>query len=116
MTLPEVLLWEQLRGRRCGLRFRRQHPVGPYVADFCCLAERLIVEVDGEAHGRGDRPCCDRTRDRFLEENGFRVLRIAAADVQRDVEAVVASIVAYAGRPLHHQPLAGGPPPRSGEE
>nr|WP_324255282.1 DUF559 domain-containing protein [Sphingomonas sp. PL-96] len=52
MSLPEVLLWRELRARPAGLRFRRQHPAGPYVLDFFCSAQRLAVEVDGDAHGR----------------------------------------------------------------
>jgi len=55
MSLPEVLLWQQLRKRDQGLRFRRQHPAGPYVLDFYCPSIKLAVEVDGEAHARGDR-------------------------------------------------------------
>ena len=116
MTLPEVLLWQELRGGKTGRKFRRQHPVGPYIADFCSNAGRLIVEVDGEDHGRGDRPVRDALRDRFLEDNGYRVLRIAAADIMRDVEAVTTAIQAHAARPLHHSASPSGPPPRAGEE
>ena len=112
MSLPEVLLWERLRGQRTGLRFRRQHPIGPYIAHFYAATERVVIEIDGETHGRGEQLAHDRMRDEFLEENGCRVLRIAAAEVLRDVEAVVVSIVTFASRPLHH--ASHGPPPRSG--
>jgi very-short-patch-repair endonuclease len=115
MSLSEVLLWQQLRGRKAGVKFRRQHPIGPYVVDFYCSHASLIVEIDGEAHSRGEQPVRDRSRDQFLEENGYRVLRIAAAEVLRNVEAVVASVVAHAEAPLHHSPAASGPPPRAGE-
>ena len=51
MTLPEVLVWQHIRGRRLdGIRFRRQHPIGPYILDFFCEDARLAVEVDGESH------------------------------------------------------------------
>jgi very-short-patch-repair endonuclease len=53
MTLPEVILWQWLRQRPDGLKFRRQHPTGPYVLDFFCSDARLAIEVDGEAHSRG---------------------------------------------------------------
>ena len=56
MSLPEVLLWRELRKRPGGLRFRRQHPAGPYVLDFACLDARVALEVDGEAHGLGCEP------------------------------------------------------------
>jgi len=76
MSLPEVLLWERLRGRRNGLSFRRQHPIGPYVADFDCAAARLVVEVDGEAHADASRSASDDYRDQFMQENGYQVLRL----------------------------------------
>jgi very-short-patch-repair endonuclease len=114
MSLPEVMLWQQLRGGKSGLKFRRQHPVGPYIVDFYCREASLVVEVDGEAHSRGDRPERDKLRDAFLIENGHKVLRIPAADVLRDAGAAAASIAAFAARPLH-QPAA-APPPRAGED
>jgi very-short-patch-repair endonuclease len=116
MSLPEVLLWRQLRGKSTGLKVRRQHPVGTYVADFFCRDARLVIEVDGEVHGRGEMPERDAARDRFMKDNGLDVLRVRASDVLRDVEAVTALIVARAARPLHHSPAASGPPPRSGED
>ena len=96
MSLPEVFLWQELRQRPAGLKFRKQHPSGTYSADFFCHAARLIVEVDGEAHDRGDRPDRDAVRDRWFEERRFDVLRIPAAEVLRDLEAVVRAIVARA--------------------
>ena len=70
---PEVLLWQRLKGGQSGVKFRKQHPIGDYVADFYCAATRTVIEVDGEAHNRGDRPRRDIDRDRFLKENGYRV-------------------------------------------
>jgi very-short-patch-repair endonuclease len=112
MTLPEVILWQALRQRPQGLKFRRQHPSGPYVLDYFCGDARLAIEVDGEAHSRGDRPQRDKARDRWLAEAGIATLRVPAADVLEDADAVVGWIVteAVARLPLHHP--AGGPPPR----
>lgn len=104
MTLPEVLLWQELRKRPAGLRFRRQHPAGAYVLDFFCPRHRIAVEVDGEVHGRGDAP----VRDAWLIGEGISIMRIRAADVLRDVEAVVLHIVVNA--------RGGLPPPLSGED
>jgi very-short-patch-repair endonuclease len=112
MSLPEVLLWQRLRGSATGMKFRRQHPVGPYVADFFCREASLAVEVDGQIHDASEWH--DRERDRFFETNGLQVLHVAAADVLADPDAVAASIGALALRPLH-QPAA-GPPPRAGED
>jgi very-short-patch-repair endonuclease len=115
MTLPEVLLWQQLRGRPAGLRFRRQCPINGYVLDFACLDRRVAIEVDGEAHGMGDRPQRDEWRDATLAQLGFETLRIAARDVLEDLDAALRFIVDRCeSRPLHHAPH--GPTPRSGED
>ena len=114
MSLPEVQLWQRLRGKAGGLKFRRQHPVGPYVVDFYCREASLVIEIDGEAHSRGDRPARDELRDRFLRDNGLRVLQVAAARILHDADAAADAIVAYAARPLHHP--SDGPPPRAGED
>ncbi len=117
MSLPETLLWQRLRGKKAGLKFRRQHPAGPYVIDFFCPEASLAIEIDGEGHNRGDRPQRDETRDAFLTENGFNVLHVAAARILKDPDAAAEAIAAYAARPLHHLPEeANGPPPRTGEE
>jgi len=112
MSYPEVLLWQRLRGATAGARFRRQHPIGPYVADFCCVGSRLVVEVDGEIHaGRLDY---DAEREGFLIGNGYRVVHVLAADILKDADGVAASIASLASLPLHH--AAHGSPPRSGED
>ncbi|MGU3317153.1 endonuclease domain-containing protein [Sphingomonas sp. M6A6_1c] len=116
MSLAEVLLWEQVRGRKLGVKVRKQHPIGPYTADFYCAKARLVIEVDGEAHDRGDQPQRDASRNGFMLENGYRVLRIGAADILRDMDAVITAIRASAAVPLHHSPPASGPPPRAGED
>jgi very-short-patch-repair endonuclease len=116
ITLPEVLLWQRLRGKAGGIKFRRESPIGPYVADFYCSKARLVIEIDGEAHNRSERPVRDANRDAFLRENGYKVLRISASDILKDVDAAADLIVrsSQAEIPLH-QPLA-GPRPRAGEE
>ena len=94
MSLPEVLLWTRLR--RPGepsVKFRRQHPRGPYVLDFYCRAAGLNVEIDGEMHAREERVRADRSRDAWLTGNGVRVLRIAAAVVLADPDQVAAWVV-----------------------
>jgi very-short-patch-repair endonuclease len=96
MTLPEVRLWLALRGNDAGLRFRRQYPAGGYVLDFYHAPSRLAVEVDGEAHERGDRPARDAQRDAWLAERGVLVVRYSARDVLAELEAVVRQIVALA--------------------
>ena len=119
MSLPEVLLWERLRGGRTGMKFRRQHPIGPYVADFYCAAAKLAIEIDGEVHDRSGQIEHDGKRDAFIEENGYQVLRVSAADVMNATDAVVSMIVARvtevvgAEAPLHRFAV---PLPASGED
>ena len=96
MTPPEIGLWLALRRNEAGLRFRKQHAVDDYVLDFYCAPARLAVEVDGEAHNRGDRPTRDTVRDAWLVSQGLRVLRYPAIDILSNLDDVVRQIVAVA--------------------
>ena len=87
----ERYLWRFLRDRRfLGLKFRRQHPIGPFVVDFCCLESRVILELDGGQHISAH--CYDRKRSQYLEQEGYRVLRFWDNEVLREVDAVFAKI------------------------
>ena len=114
MTLPEVILWHWLRQRPNGLKFRRQCPTGDYVLDFFCSDARLAIEVDGEAHSMGDRPRHDGVRDAWLRSVGIATLRIPAAAVLDDSDAVLQCVLTEATKrlPLHHPAPPAGPPPR----
>ena len=115
MTLPEVVLWQHLRGRPGGLKFRRQHPAGPYVLDFYCEEARLCIEVDGAVHEFGDSATADAYRDRWLAEADIRTLRVAARDVLGNLESVLQLILEECrARPLHHSAAPSGPPPLQG--
>ena len=114
MSLPEVLLWQRLRGSPNSVAFRKQHPIDPYVADFYCSKARLVIEIDGIAHDMGDRPERDEARDLFLAERGYHVLRIAADDILKDADGVANSIVTYAANPLRQRSAL--PPPSPGED
>ncbi len=118
LSLPEVLLWQQLRKRPHGLKFRKQFPFREMTVDFACLERRLIIEIDGEAHSYGDQPRRDAARDAILKREGFRVLRIAARDVLKNMDGVLQFIAASCSDvgPLHHNAARRGSPPRSGEE
>jgi very-short-patch-repair endonuclease len=98
MTLPEGILWQLLRERPDGLKFRKQHPFERCTADFYCPAAKLVVEVDGESHEREGRPERDARRDSWLRDRGLTVLRFTAADVLSDPESVVTAILFAARR------------------
>ena len=77
-TALESRLWHELRAKRLdGWKFKRQVPIGPYVADFVCLEARLIVEVDGPLHRQTEQRLKDGERDAVLRRHGFRVLRFS---------------------------------------
>ena len=82
MTLPEVSLWQRLRGHRPGIR--RQHAMGPYILDFYCAAARLCIEIDGQTHDLDH----DTRRDAWLKTQGIDTIRLPAGDVLRDPDAV----------------------------
>jgi len=87
MTVPEQRLWWILRKRQLdGYRFRRQHPIGDYIVDFCCPTVGLVIEVDGDPHA--DRIEYDDRRTRWLEQQGYRVLRVGNHDVMTNLSGV----------------------------
>ena len=114
MSLPEVLLWRELRRRPLGLKFRRQHPTREGVADFYCHSARLIVEVDGATHAQSGQGARDGRRDAAHEERGLRTLRIPAGEVLANAADVADRIARTATssplRPFGAPPLAGEDP------
>jgi very-short-patch-repair endonuclease len=100
MTEGERLLWRKLRSKSLGFKFRRQHPLGFYVADFACLDPRLIVEIDGSQHA--DQQDYDARRDEFFGSHGFYVMRFPAnlpfSGLQSMVEAIFNRLTALAAQ------------------
>jgi 5-methyltetrahydrofolate--homocysteine methyltransferase len=100
----ERKLWERLRDRKLdGMKFRRQGRIGPYIVDFVCLEAKLIVEIDGDVHDLPGRREKDAIRQRWLEREGFRVLRFSDRDSRNDIDrvlAVIAAAVAAVPSPL----------------
>ncbi|MBS3771066.1 MAG: endonuclease domain-containing protein [Bacteroidales bacterium] len=90
MTQAEKLLWEHLRKKKLGVRFKPQHPIGRFIADFYCHQAKLVVEIDGEIHD-GQKEY-DIGRAGEMEEYGIRVLRFKNSEVFEDIEGVVERI------------------------
>jgi len=95
------------------LRFRRQQPFGPYIADLFCPAAKLVIELDGDQHGAKDALAYDDARTHFLRERGYRVLRFSNDDVLRDPDRVAEVILAAVG-PLPEIRSADFDPPSRG--
>jgi very-short-patch-repair endonuclease len=93
MTRAETLLWRHLKANRLsGLGFRRQTPMGNYIADFVAHSCKLVVEVDGESHDFEERFRHDARRDEWFVSHGYRVLRFTNDDVMKNLEGVVIAI------------------------
>ena len=102
-TDVESKLWTCLRARQLmGAKFRRQHPIGPFITDFCCVERRLIVELDGGQHAGQIE--ADQRRTEFIELSGYRVLRFWDNEVLNNIEGVMERICEALGRP-HPNPL-----------
>ncbi len=93
-TLTETILWQALSGSKLGVCFRRQVPVGRYIADFLASSVKLIVEVDGGCHTTPAGRRADARRDRYLAKLGYRVVRIPAAMVQHQLAEAVGIVAA----------------------
>jgi len=99
-TSAERRLWRELRQlKQIGCKFRQQVPIDHFIVDFACLSRRLIVEVVGGTHSTDREIARDARRERYLKEQGFRILRVWNADVRENMEGVMDTIVAVLDTP-----------------
>ena len=102
MTISEARLWSAIKGGQAGARFRRQVPIGRWIADFACFQPRLVVEVDDLSHDFRD----DTERDADLASEGFSILRLDNKDIAMDLDASFNSVVYW----IEHMREHGRPP------
>ena len=93
MTPAEKRLWEELKGNKLGVHFRRQHVIGMYIADFVSLKNHLVVEVHGEYHCESAQKLADQYRSDYLRGKGYRILRFTNHQVETDIESVMSIII-----------------------
>jgi very-short-patch-repair endonuclease len=96
LTDAETMLWSRMRKDAYGVRFRRQHPIGPFIADFACVRARLVVEVDGATHSTDVERDYDARRDRYMRARGWYVLRFRNDDIYDALGDVVERICGIA--------------------
>ena len=92
MPQPELILWQYLRGKKLGVKFRRQFGIGPYVVDFFCKEKRLVIELDGDSHFSSEAMKKDAIRDEFLKNKLMNVLRFSNLEVTGNVAGVLERI------------------------
>jgi very-short-patch-repair endonuclease len=92
LTDAETILWSRLRRNAHGMRFRRRHPIGPFIADFACIRALPVVEVDGGTHGSDAERAYDARREAFMRARGWRVVRVLNVDVYDGLDGVMEMI------------------------
>ena len=105
LTTAEARLWSRLRAKQCeGLKFRRQHGIGPYIVDFYCPEKSLVIEVDGDIHGVQHQIVRDRRRESYLKSLGLQVIRYMNDDILKNLDGVLED--------LYERVLSGSTSPR----
>jgi very-short-patch-repair endonuclease len=94
-TPQEILVWEKLRNRKIGLKFKRQYSIGGYILDFYCAEKRFIVEIDGGIHKTKEAREYDAVRDKYFEELDYKTLRITNDEVENNIDKVIEKIKFY---------------------
>ena len=104
-TKEEIILWQSLKQKQLGVKFRRQQPIGKYIADFVCFEKKIIIELDGGQHNKSSNIEKDKMRDLFFNQNGFKVVRFWNNEIHQNLDGVIEKIQTEIKCP----PLEGGP-------
>src|SRR4030095_6998991 len=92
LTQAELILWGYLKQKPLGYRFRRQHPINDFIADFFSYKLHLVIEVDGSIHDNADVKEKDIEKEKWLTENGYSVIRFCNSDIEKELEKVISLI------------------------
>ena len=92
MTTAEKILWEELKNSKTGYKFRRQHPIGDYIADFICIKKKLVIEVDGGYHNTMEQQQDDAVRTIDIENMEYSVIRFTNDEVENNTQTVMLKI------------------------
>jgi very-short-patch-repair endonuclease len=92
LTPAEAQVWSRVRNRGLRFKIRRQHPIWRFIADFYCAEAKLVIEIDGDSHAEPDQEDYDRARTEWLEERGYKVIRIMNEDVHKHLEDALKEI------------------------
>jgi very-short-patch-repair endonuclease len=104
MTHAETLLWDRLRNRKLqGLKFRRQQPIGPFIADFYCASHRLVIEIDGNIHNIQEEN--DELRTQQFEKYGYHIIRFNNREIEDNIDRVLTEIVSQCIKIEHENSL-----------
>ena len=104
-TKEEIILWQYLKQKQLGVKFRRQQPIGKYIVDFICFEKKIIIELDGGQHNDDKNIEKDKIRDLFFKQCGYRVIRFWNNEINQNIESVINKIITEIECP----PLEGGP-------
>lgn len=109
LTTAERIVWSRLK--RIGvLKFRRQHPIGPFIADFACIAARLVVEIDGDTHSTDEERARDARREAYIRAHGWRIIRVWNSEVYAHCDQVLDGVLGIAWERIERAKV---PPPSS---
>jgi len=95
MTKSEVIMWNALKGKQIGYKFRRQYSIGKFIVDFFCAELNLILEIDGTIHGEGDNPDKDKSRESYFKKFGFRIKRYSNEQVLKYTDTIYVDLKEY---------------------
>lgn len=91
-TLAEAKMWQYIRNKQLGVKFRRQHPIGDYITDFIDMKSKLVIEIDGSIHNTLEQQIHDNERTRFLTDKGYTVIRFTNSEILRNIDEVIFKI------------------------